>query len=137
VESTPQPHPGVLQTGGAYALLFLLGALLGLIGCFQFSLSAGPVPVAALVLCAVIFVTCLLAGIGMESARGALAPAAGWLVASLVLTLPTGGGSVIVTSTAAGLWYMYGGALSAAAGVIAIVAIRARAAIRRGPGTPS
>ena len=85
VENAPQPHPGVLQTAAAYVLLFLLGALIGLIGCFQFSHTAGPVPVAALVLAAVIFVTCLLAGIGMESARGALAPAAGWLVASLVV----------------------------------------------------
>lgn len=105
-------------SGGAYAALFLLGAMEGLIGCFQFSRSAGPVPVAALVFCAAIFLSCLLGGWGMASPLGGLIPALGWLAASSVLSLPTAAGSVIVTNTVAGKWYLYGGAVAAALGVL-------------------
>lgn len=106
------------MTGGAYALLFLLGLLESLIGCFQFGGTAGPVPVAALAFSAALLGTCLLGGLGLRSVAGAFAPAAGWFVGAVVLSLPTGGGSVIITNTTAGLCYLYGGAIVA---VIAIV----------------
>jgi hypothetical protein len=139
VDSLPQPrreqHSQAFVTGGAYALLFLFGAMQGLVGCFQYSRSAGPIPVAALILAALILVTCILGAIGMGSAAGALLPAAGWLLVSVVLTLPTPGGSVIVTNTAAGAWYLYGGSVCAAAGVVyAFVSrsqSRSRARMRR------
>jgi uncharacterized protein DUF6113 len=135
VDSLPQPRPEqhsqAFVTGGAYALLFLLGALQGLIGCFQYSRSAGPIPVAALILAALILVTCVLGAIGMGSAAGALLPAAGWLLVSVVLTLPTAGGSVIVTNTAAGAWYLYGGSVCAAAAVVYAFVSRSRARMRR------
>lgn len=124
----------MLRAGSTYLLLFLLGVLEGLIGCFQYSRSIGGVPAGALAFCVLVFATCLLAGIGMGSARAALTPALGWLLATLVLTLPTGGGSVIVTNTTAGLWYVYGGAVCAAAAVIIVAVGRTRFAIRRGPG---
>jgi len=104
--------------GSAYAVLFLLGVMEGLVGCFQFSHAIGPVPVAALAFCVVVFATCLLAGLGMDSPMGALVPAFGWLLASFVLTMPTASGSVIVTDTTAGKWYLYGGAASAGLGVV-------------------
>ena len=59
-----------------------------------------------------------LAGLGMRSAAGALAVAVGWFISSFVLSLPTGGGSVIITNTSAGLWYLYGGAVVALAAVV-------------------
>jgi hypothetical protein len=99
-----------------YVLLFLLGVMEGLIGCFEFSHSVGKVPVAALGFCALILVTCVLGGAGMRSGFGGLIPAIGWLAASFVLTLPTAAGSVIVTNTTAGKWYLYGGAVCAAIG---------------------
>ena len=99
-----------------YVLLFLLGAMEGLIGCFEFSHSVGKVPVAALGFCALILVTCVLGGVGMGSGFGGLIPAIGWLAVSFVLTLPTAAGSVIVTNTTAGKWYLYGGAVCAAIG---------------------
>ena len=101
----------------AYVLLFLLGAMQGLIGCFEFSHSLGSVPVAALGFCALILVTCVLGGLGMRSGFGGLVPAIGWLAASFVLTLPTAAGSVIVTNTTAGKWYLYGGAACAGVGI--------------------
>jgi len=117
VENTPGRRPDPVGTAGAYVALFLLGAMEGLLGCFQFSRGVGPVPVAALAFCALIFMTCLLGGRGMGSPLGGLVPALGWFTASFLLTMPTPAGSVIVTSTAAGGWYLYGGAVSAGVGM--------------------
>jgi len=127
VNSTPDPRrPDALSTGAAYVALFLLGAMEGLIGCFQFSHTVGPVPVAALVFCVLVFLTCLLGGLGMGSPLGALVPALGWFLASLVLTMPTAAGSVIVTNTSAGEWYLYGGAASAALAVVLTIVLLRR-----------
>jgi hypothetical protein len=90
----------------------------GLIGCFQFSRVIGRVPVVALAFCVVIFATCLLGGIGLSSPLGALVPALGWLLTSFVLTMPTASGSVVVTNTTAGKWYLYGGAACAGLAVV-------------------
>jgi len=105
-------------TAGVYGVLFLLGAVEGMIGSFQYSRTAGPVPVAALVCCAVILATCLLAAWAMRSASGAVVPGMGWLIASFVLSMPVSNGSVIITSTTPGKWYLYGGTLSVAAAVV-------------------
>ena len=128
------PRPDAAATAGAYAALFLLGAAEGLLGCFQYSRGAGPVPVAALAFCALIFLTCLLGGRGMDSPLGGIVPALGWFAASLVLTVPTPGGSVVVTDTTAGTWYLYGGAAAAALGVI--LTFRGRARRSRPGGWP-
>ena len=114
----------------AYVLLFLLGVMEGVIGCFLFSRGIGSVPVAALGFSALILVTCLLAGAGMGSPMGALVVALGWLVVSFVLTLPTPAGSVIITNTTAGKWYLYGGAVCAGVGIAASFRWRPRG--RRG-----
>jgi uncharacterized membrane protein len=110
---------GLLFTVAMYVALFVLGAVEGLIGSFQYSAMAGSVPVAALVCCVVLLATCLLAAWAMRSVSGAFAPAAGWLVASFVLSLPVSSGSVIITNTTPGQWYLYGGTLCAAIGVAA------------------
>ncbi len=135
VDSLPPPPPQrdsqAFVTGGGYALLFLAGALQGLIGCFQYSRGVGPIPVTALILAALILATCVLGAAGMGSAAGALVPAVGWLLVSVALTLPTPGGSVIVTNTAAGAWYLYGGSVAAAAGVVFAFVTRSRVRARR------
>ncbi len=113
-----------LATSGAYCLLFLLGAVEGIIGSFQY--SRGPAPVAALCFCAAILATCVLAGRGMRSVTGALMPAAGWIVASLVLSMPVSNGSVIIANTSSGKWFLYGGTLSVLLGVAASLALRLR-----------
>ena len=104
---------------GLYGVLFLFGAVQGLIGSFQYSRGFGPVPVAALVCCAVILATCVLAAWATRSASGAVLPGIGWILASFLLSMPVSNGSVIITSTKAGEWYLYGGTLSVAAGVVA------------------
>jgi hypothetical protein len=131
VEPRPEPDTQAFVTGGAYSLLFLVGALEALVGCFQFSRSIGSFPLLALVLAALIGVTCVLGAAGMDSAAGALVPAVGWFAVSVVLTLPTASGSVIISSGTAGEVYLYGGSLCAAAGVVVAFMRRARAAVRR------
>lgn len=110
----------------AYVALFLLGVMQGLIGCFQFGHSLGGVPVMSLAFCALILVTCIAGAVGMGTALGGVLPAIGWLAASFVLTLPTAAGSVIVTNTTAGKWYLYGGAACAAMGIVASFGMRLR-----------
>jgi Family of unknown function (DUF6113) len=117
----------------AYLALFTLGAMEGLIGCFQFGHSLGGVPVASLAFCALILATSLLGAAGMGTALGGVLPAIGWMAASFLLTLPTAAGSVIVTNTSAGEWYLYGGAACAAAGVVASFRWR-RSGAGRWPG---
>jgi hypothetical protein len=110
---------GVLFTVAVYVMLIAAGAVEGLIGSFQYSAMAGPVPVAALVCCVVLLATCVLAAWAMGSVSGALGPAAGWFIVSFVLSMPDSSGSVIITNTTAGQWYLYGGTLSAVIGVVA------------------
>jgi hypothetical protein len=107
-----------------FLVLFLLGVLQGAIGSFQY--SRGPVPLLAILLALVIFVTCLLGGWGTRSFAGGVIPALGWIVASFVLSMPSSHGSVIITATAAGEWYLYGGAFSAAGGASAAFVLWAR-----------
>jgi hypothetical protein len=107
-----------LGAAAAYAALFVLGVMEGLIGCFHFGHSLGAVPVASLAFCALILVTSVAGAAGMGTALGGVLPAIGWMAASFVLTLPTAAGSVVVTSTSAGEWYLYGGAACAAVGVV-------------------
>ena len=87
---------------GVYGVLFLFGAVQGLIGSFQYSRRAGSVPVAALVCCAVILATCVLAAWAIRSVSGAVLPGIGWILTSFVLSMPVSNGSVIITSHHAG-----------------------------------
>lgn len=118
VDGRPAAGPGQrAATAVGYVVLFVLGALEGLIGSFQYSQS--PAPLMAIVLDVAIFVTCLLCGWGMRTFGGGLAPAIGWIIASFIMSMGNAQGSVIITNTAAGQWYLYGGALAAAAGAVA------------------
>jgi hypothetical protein len=118
--SLPVVDPGTgerLVTAAAYLMLFLLGVAQGLVGTFFY--SNGPVPLAAILFDLVLLLSCVLAAFGMRRGAGALAVAVGWLVATLVLAMGTKGGSVLITNTTAGKWFLFGGAGSAAAGVVA------------------
>jgi hypothetical protein len=103
---------------GGYVMLLLLGVGQGLIGCFQYSRALGTVPAGALAFDALILVTCVLGAWGMRSPLGGLMPAVGWFVTSYVLAMGTSGGSVVITNTGAGKWYLYGGSVCAGAGVL-------------------
>ena len=123
---TPGRRGELLITSCAFALLFVFGALEGLIGCFQYSRMLGSVPALALAFAAGIFVTCVLAAWGTRAPAGGLMPAAGWFITSFVLAMATPGGSVVITNTAAGKWFLYGGAACAAGGVVVAFAVMSR-----------
>jgi len=115
---TSQGLPGNGQrapiTAIGYLVLLVLGGLQGLIGSFQYADS--PAPLLAIVLDVIIFATCVLAGWGLRTYAAGILPALGWILVAFVLAMPRSNGSVIVTATSAGEWYLYGGALAAAAG---------------------
>jgi hypothetical protein len=121
-------RPGRSVTVGAYAVLLLLGAVEGMIGSFQYSLVP---PAAAIAFCAAILVTCLLAAWGMRSITGAFVPAVGWIVTTFVLSMPVSNGSVIIASTSAGKWYLYGGTVSVIAAMVIAFGARFRTQIQR------
>jgi hypothetical protein len=90
----------------------------GLIGCFQYSRALGSIPVAAVGFAVLIGATCVLGAWGMRRPLAGLMPAVGWFITSFVLAMGTPGGSVLITNTAAGKWYLFGGSACALAGVL-------------------
>ena len=122
-DARPASGPRSLTAAG-YVMLFVLGALQGLIGSFQY--SQAPAPLIAIILAVVIFATCAGCGWGLGTFGAALMPALGWIFASFILAMPRSNGSVIITATAAGEWYLYGGALACAAGCVTAFFTRLR-----------
>ena len=115
-----------------YLALFLLGLVQGFIGSFQYSRS--PIPLIAIILIVVIFLTCAACGWGVGTLGAGVLPAIGWILASFFLAMPKSNGSVIITATTAGEWYLYGGALASAAGAVTSFFLRLRSsagAVRR------
>jgi hypothetical protein len=110
-----------------YVVIFALGVLEGVIGSFQY--SQPPVPWIAITADVVIFATCVLCGWGTLTFTGALAPAAGWMLAAFYLSMGTHQGSVIITNTSAGKWFLYGGTLAVVASLMANFALLLRARI--------
>ena len=137
---SPRAHAFI--TGGAYAVLFLLGVVEGVLGSFHHSRAViGGVPLAAIGFALAIGITCGLAGWAMGTMIGALVPAIGWFLASFGLAMPVTGGSVIIANTAAGQWYLYGGSVCALLGIgSALVTAgrsRSRSPAARGGGSPA
>jgi hypothetical protein len=122
---------GSLPAGGqrtltavGYVMLFVLGAFQGLIGSFQY--GQAPAPLIAIILAVIIFATCAACGWGIGTFGAGLLPAVGWILASFILAMQRPNGSVIITATAAGEWYLYGGALGCAAGSVTAFFTRLR-----------
>ena len=104
----------VLLNAAVYTALFLAGAVQGLIGSFEYSRLA---PFGAIGFCLLLLASCLLGAWAMRSVSGALWLAVGWILASYVLSMPVASGSVIITNTTAGTWYLYGGTVGSLAGI--------------------
>ena len=105
-----------LITAGGYLVLFVLGAAQGVLGSFQY--SRGPAPLVSIAFALLLFATCVLAGWGLRTYAAGIFPALGWVIASFILAMPRPNGSVIIEASSAGEWYLYGGALAAAAGAV-------------------
>lgn len=119
----------VALTVAAYLALVLFGVAQGLLGSFFY--AVGPAPFAALGFGVAILATCLLGGWGMRSTAGALAPAAGWFALVFLLATGTSGGSVLITATTAGEWFLFGGSAFVAVGVVTCFAVWSAPASRR------
>jgi hypothetical protein len=117
ISQGPEPN-GRRRTLSAagYVVLFLLGAVQGLIGSFQY--SQAPAPFIAIILVVAIFATCVACGWGVGTFGAGMLPALGWLLASFILAMPRPNGSVVITASVAGEWYLYGGALACAIGCV-------------------
>ena len=87
-----------------------------MIGCFQY--SRGPAPLAAVAFALGILAHLPTGRLGNATALGGLMPGAGWLAASFLLATGTQGGSVLITNTTAGEWYLFGGSVCAAGGCL-------------------
>jgi hypothetical protein len=118
--SSQQPADRAL-TVAAYAALFLFGLAQALLGAFFY--ASGPGPLAAIGFGAAILATCLLGGWGTGSPIGGLAPAVGWFALTFLLANGTSNGSVVITATTAGEWFLFGGSVCAAVGVVACFAV--------------
>ena len=135
--ATPERRPSAIVTSGGYLLLFALGALEGLLGAFWYAGELGPVPAAALGWALLILLTSFGAAWGMQAATAGLMPAVGWFLTVFIMAMPTQGGSVLITNTGAGKWFLYGGTLCVLAGVVASFATQGRARAQgRGSGRP-
>jgi len=104
-------------TVATYIALFLFGVAQGLLGSFYY--GAGPAPLASICFDLAIVGTCLLGAWGTQHALGGFVPAAGWFLAAFVLASGTHSGTVIVTATSAGEWFLFGGAIGAMIGAVA------------------
>lgn len=111
-------------SGAAYAALGLLGVLFGLLGSFMQNWTTGPVPVAAIILVALVFCMVRLAGLGMGGRLGATIPAVMWAVVAFVMSMRRAEGDLVVPGTTAGYVYIIGGMVAAVAGVMMVPAAR-------------
>jgi hypothetical protein len=113
-----EPGSEALLTGGCYTVLLLLGIAEGIVGSFQYSRGIASFPAAAVGFAVLILLTCVLAAWGMRAPVAGLMPAVGWFAAAFLLAMSTPGGSIVITNTTAGKWFLFGGAVCAAAGVV-------------------
>ncbi len=105
-------------------MLLLFGIAQALLGAFFY--GAGPAPFASIGFDLAIGGTCLLGGWGLGRPLGGVMPAIGWFVVAFVLASGTGGGSVLITASAAGEWFLFGGAACATAGMVGAITIWSR-----------
>jgi len=107
-----------------YLALFLFGAAQGMVGAFYY--NSGPPPLASLGFDLAILASCVLAAWGTERPPAAFLPALGWFIAAFVLASGTSGGSIIVTASSGGEWFLFGGAAGAMIGALAGFTVSSR-----------
>ena len=124
------PPPGdTALTIVASVMLALFGMAQALVGTFFY--NVGPAPIVSIGFDLAILATCLLGAWGLGRALGGVIPAIGWFLVAFVLASGTGGGSVLITATPAGEWFLFGGAACATAGMVAVLTVWSRRAIAR------
>ena len=107
-------------SGAAYAALGVLGGVFGVVGSFVQDWTVGPVPLAALVLVALVFAMAWLSGKGMGGRLGATVPAVVWGVVVFVLSMRRPEGDLVVPATTAGYVFIIGGMVAAVIGIMLV-----------------
>jgi hypothetical protein len=99
--------------GAAYGMLFVLGAVLAVVGGFTHPLApVGPVPVGAIGWVLGLFLVALGAGKLMLTRLAAFATGLGWLLVTMPFTLKLSAGDLVISGGAPGYVYLYGGLLA-------------------------
>ncbi|MEV7013868.1 DUF6113 family protein [Streptosporangium sp. NPDC051022] len=102
----------------AYAVLVVLGLVMGVVGAFQHSWYVWPVPVSAMGCVLVLFAVCYGAGRAMKGKLAALAPAVGWLVITMLWLTDRPEGDVVIANDLSGYVYLYGGLAALLTGIV-------------------
>jgi hypothetical protein len=123
-----------MVTGVTYGLLFVLGAVLGVVAGFEHAwYVGGSVPVAAVLWLAVLFAVPYGLGRLMKGKLAAAAPAVGWGVVSALFAGQRPEGDLVIAADMAGYAYLYGGMIVVAVAVV-LVPSSGSWLLRSGPG---
>ncbi|MCW2876275.1 MAG: hypothetical protein JWQ95_375 [Sphaerisporangium sp.] len=119
VETGKRPGSDAVVTGAAYGVLFLLGAVYGVVAGLEHSWDVGDsVPPVPIVLSLVLFALLYGAGRLLGTKMGAFVPGMGWMLAALLFSVKRPEGDLVIAANPAGYWYLGGGALALVVAVL-------------------
>ncbi|ACZ91092.1 DUF6113 family protein [Streptosporangium roseum] len=118
VHQTAQRPSAATVAAAAYAVLVLLGLMMGVLGGFQHSWYLRPFPISAVGWVVLLAMACYGAGYAMRGRLAALAPGVGWMAITLIWLGGSPEGDVIIANDPAGYVYLYGGLIAILAGVL-------------------
>ncbi|MEO3812002.1 DUF6113 family protein [Sphaerisporangium sp. B11E5] len=119
-------HPVVsaVVAGLAYAVLFVLGVVFGVVAGLAHSWDPGGgiplVPLVPIGLCLALFGLLYGAGRLMASKLGAFVPGMGWMLVALLFAVQRPEGDLVIAANAAGYWYLLAGVVALVAAVLLI-----------------
>ncbi|MDH2429898.1 DUF6113 family protein [Sphaerisporangium sp. TRM90804] len=107
--------------GAAYGVLFVLGAVFGVVSGFEHSWNLWePVPPIPIVLTLLLFGLLYSAGRLMGTRLGAFVPGLGWMLVALLFSTRKSEGDLVIAGDAPGYWFLLGGALALVVAVLLI-----------------
>jgi hypothetical protein len=115
--TTPPTRLEAFVTGGAYGVLVVAGAAVGLLGSFFHAVDVGPIPLFAIAFALLNLGAFRLAGWAMGTRLGAAAPALAWLLVVIFMSSKRPEGDLVISGSAAGYVYLLGGSVAAALAV--------------------
>jgi hypothetical protein len=119
--AAPPTRLEAFVSGGAYGVLAVSGAVVGLLGSFYHAVDVGPIPAFAIAFALLNLGAFRLAGWVMGTRLGATAPALAWLLIVIFMSSRRPEGDLVISGSAAGYVYILGGSVAA---VLAIVRTR-------------
>ena len=111
--AAPPTRLEAFVTGGAYGVLAVGGAVIGLLGSFYHATPTGLIPVFAIAFALLNLVAFRLAGWAMGTRLGAVVPALAWLLVVIFLSSKRPEGDLVISASTAGYVFLLGGSLGA------------------------